>query len=269
MAITNPQRVITVERLNQFLSGLFEIFLTEGVANNNYAYKSGDSNTPFSVGNLNIHGDVSVSFHDAAGNNPAMLVIQYGDENGQVNIPLVDGVMATTEQLNAVRDLLANKADLKVITANNVTRKFCVQSHPNVFNGVIDSSADSTVFSSSYQPYVGHVYYFGEVSHSSSIGVTTPGFYLVTGITPPTGSSLVSYNQISEVKFICAASVYAIYYNIYKRKFYRFTERTGFSEIEVSSSGTTPVDPPSDYEEATSEDIAGIIDNYINNTQTE
>lgn len=240
----NKNRVITVERLDQFYTGLHSVFLTDSVAEGKYALKNGSHDVPFNVGRLTINNCVDAYYVEGSARNSDKLVLTF-DEN-QVNIPLIDCTLATEDQVKA-------KADKKTIVGDNtISYQFCVQPHPQVFTGVYGQT--------SVPAAIGQVYYITR-NTMSSFSIQNDGFYLVTGINV---SSLGSNGAtIKSVAYICPASPYVVYYNISTEKFYRFSVNA-FVKIS-SGSGTTPVDPPADYETASSEDIAGIIDNYINN----
>lgn len=240
MAITdeNKNKVITLEGLNHFYDRIKNAFLKKADADTYYAGINGDSNIPFKVGNLTISDSIAMSYQPVSGHNSAMLTLIGQEEEFQVNIPLVDGTMATTEQV-------AGKADTLSVTTS---LKFCKQPHIQVFNGVYNTSSQDRV-------PLGNVVFF------SSGGAIISAALRALGFTVDNAFYYCKAND--QFVYIGSVSPYVIYYNKGTSSLCVWSDGS-FSNIATGGSVT----PPEDYETATDTDIDGIID-IINGTTTD
>lgn len=240
MAITdeNKNKVITLEGLNHFYDRIKNAFLKKADADTYYAGINGDSNIGFKVRNLTISDLVAMSYQQASGHNSAMLTLIGEDEEFQVNIPLVDGTMATTEQVNGKADVLAVTASLK----------FCKQPHIQVFNSIYDTTSVNKVL-------IGSVVFFSTNSITIDSTLRSMGF--------TTNNAFYYCSGNDQFVYIGSVSPYVVYYNKAASSLCIWNNGT-FSNIATGSSVT----PPEDYETATDTDIDGIID-IINGTTTD
>lgn len=241
MAITdeNKNKVITLEGLNHFYDRIKNAFLKKDDADTYYAGINGDSNIPFKVGNLAISDLVAMSYQPASDRNSAMLTLIGQEEEFQVNIPLVDGTMATTEQVNGKADVLAVTTSLK----------FCKQPHIQVFNSIYDTTSVNRVLT-------GSVVFFSVNSITIDSTLRSMGF--------TTNNAFYYCSGNDQFVYIGSVSPYVIYYNKAASSLCIWNNGT-FSNI---ATGGGSIDPPSDYETATDTDIDGIID-IINGTTTD
>lgn len=244
MALTNPNRVITVERLGNFYQQLLGKFLQKTDADTYYAKINGANDQPFNAENLTISDKVSISFIPAVAGVPGStdrLVLTGNDDEIKVNIPLVDSTMATVDQVEG-------KADV-VKATNNV--KFCLQPHIQVFYEEYDGNAQIRLVP-------GRVYFYKSSSGGSVVPKTASGF----------SSSNYFYYAIdtSTVVRINPVSPYVIYYNVSTQTLCRWDSATS-SFIQIATGSGGGGETPGDYEIATEEDINSII-NTINGTTT-
>jgi hypothetical protein len=254
----NKNRVITVERLDQFYGGIKERFLTKSDAASSYAGINGNTDNNFDAYQLNatrMYLDDGVMFRLIPASNGGPILEIQGSDGGEETGKAILYLNSGTKEIATLDDIDGKVSIVNVVVplsgTTNRSYGFSQLPHPQVFTGILGESTETIA--------VDQLYYVKSGTTYGSLGtITRAGFYAVTGVTVQPSSV-----SIRTLQFVCIPSRYVLYYNINTNTFYRFSSGT-FAAISTGS-GTTPIDPPSDYAEATSADIDGIIDNYINN----